>query len=47
MMCRNRQEDPVDRLYRFLNGIGADMLRRIGRLERRKREAEIDAFLRP
>ena len=48
MVRRDRQEDPVDRLYRFFHdGIGADMPGCIGRFKRGIAEGKIDAFLRP
>src|SRR6266403_452867 len=47
MVRRYRQKNPVDRLHRFFDRIGADMPGWLGRLERRKGEGEIDALLRP
>ena len=45
-MRRDREEDAVDRLRLLFHGVGADMLRRFRRRQRRKGEGEIDALLR-
>src|SRR6185437_11911895 len=43
-MGRDRQEDAVDRLRLLVDLVGADMLLRLWRLQRREAEIEIDAL---